>query len=55
VVTAQAPDDDGDETVTDRAVILPLDVEPLTVTQLPAATEEAATLAVWAKTWRWSR
>ena len=31
------------------AVIVPLDDDPLTVTQSPAATEEAGTVAVWVK------
>ncbi len=48
-VVVQAPDEDGEETVTDWAVILPPAVVPLMATQSPAASDEAVRVTVWRK------
>jgi hypothetical protein len=46
---AQLPDDVGWLMVTDLAVMAPFEVDPVTVTQSPVATVDAATVAVWVK------
>jgi hypothetical protein len=44
---AQLPDDVGWLTVTDLAVMVPFESDPVTVTHSPAVTAEAVTVAVW--------